>query len=391
MRFKRSIFGDLLEPISRRAFAATVARHGGDAYDKSFGSWQHLVVLIYAQLGRASSLRGVEAGWNADGHQHYHLGCGTLARATLADANQRRPPAIFAETFAQLAGLADRTLRRDGCAMIRLIDSSPIPLDQLSDWCASNGHFRGLKLHAVYDPHADHPGRVDITPANVNDVEIGATVTAQAGATYVFDKGYCNYAWWREIHAARAFFVTRRKANARYRVIATRPFARTEGDGCTIIEDCEVELASKGKDKNRPHLGFRLRRIEVKRDKAGPLSLLTNDMTRSAVEIAALYKLRWQIELLFRWLKQNLKLRRFLGRSENAVRLQIYAAMIAFVLLRLAARMQNVKLSPIRFAELVSACLMQRKSIAHIDRPPKLNPRPHQPQQRNRQLTLNYT
>lgn len=391
MRFKRSIFGALLEPISRRAFAATVARHGGDAYDKSFGSWQHLVALIHAQLGRASSLRSLEAGWNADGHQHYHLGCGTLARATLADANKRRPPAIFAETFAQLADLADRTLRRDGCAMIRLIDSSPIPLDQLSDWCASNGHFRGLKLHAVYDPHADLPGRVDITPANVNDVEIGATVAAEAGATYVFDKGYCNYAWWQEIHVAQAFFVTRRKSNTRFRVIETRPLAQAEGNGCTIIEDCEVELASKGKDKNRPHLGMRLRRIEVNRDDAGPLSLLTNDMTRSAVEIAALYKLRWQIELLFRWLKQNLKLRRFLGRSENAVRLQIYAAMIAFVLLRLAARTQNVKLTPIRFAELVGRYLMQRKSIAQIDRPPKLNPSRSPHQHDNPQLSLNLT
>jgi putative transposase len=390
MRFKTSIFADLLEPISRRTFAACVARHGGDAYDKSFSSWQHLVTLIYAQLGHASSLRSLETGWNANSHHHYHLGCGSLARATLADANKRRPPAIFAETFAHLSGLADRTLRREGSAMIRLIDSSPIPLSKLSDWRTSNGRIHGLKLHAVYDPHADHPSQIDITHANVNDVEIGCTIAAEPGATYVFDKGYCSYAWWQEIHTAQAFFVTRGKSNARFTTLEARALQHTKGDGFMVIEDCEVKLASRGKDKKRPQLDMPLRRIKVQRDEAGSLTLLTNDMTRSAVEIATLYKLRWQIELLFRWLKQNLKLGRFLGRSENAVRLQIYAAMIAFLLLRLAARTQRITLRPIRFAELVSDCLMQRKPIAQIDKPPKVNPSRPQPRLDPRQISLNY-
>jgi putative transposase len=390
MRFEASIFSALLEPISRRSFAACVQRHGGDAYDKSFSSWQHLVALVYAQLGHTSSLRSLETSWNAHGHHHYHLGCGRLSRATLADANKRRPPAIFAETFAQLSGLADRALRRDGRAMIRLIDSSPIPLDRLSEWRAWNGRIRGLKLHVVYDPHADHPSRVDITQANVNDVEIGSTVTAEAGATYVFDKGYCDYAWWQRIHAAQALFVTRKKSNARFEAIERRELAHAEGDGFTVIEDCEVSLASKGKDKERPRLVMPLRRIEVQRDDAGSLTLLTNDMIRSAVEVAALYKLRWQIELLFRWLKQNLKLARFLGRSDNAVRLQIYAAMIAFLLLRLAARSRRITLQPIRFAELVGECLMQRRRIDLIDKSPNANNGPPKPNGDPRQLSLDY-
>jgi len=391
MRFETSIFADLLKPISRRRFAACVARHDGDAYDKSFGSWQHLVALIYAQLGHASSLRSLETGWNANSHHHYHLGCGRLARATLADANTRRPPAIFAETFAQLSGLADRALRKEGSAMIRLIDSSPIPLGELSQWRTSNGRIRGLKLHVVYDPNADHPSRVDITQANINDIEIGSTVAAEAGATYVFDKGYCSYAWWQEIHAGQAFFVTRKKSNARFTITGTRPVTQGTGDGFTVVEDCEVKLASNGKDTKRPKLDMPLRRIKVKRDEAGELTLLTNDMSRPAVEIAALYKLRWQIELLFRWLKQNLKLANFLGRSENAVRLQIYAAMIAFLLLRLAARAKRIALRPIRFAELVADCLMQRKSIAQIDKPPRVNPsRPREPRLDPRQLSLDY-
>ncbi|HEY4202583.1 MAG TPA: DUF4372 domain-containing protein, partial [Devosiaceae bacterium] len=134
MRYSDSIFGHLLKVIPRRWFDALVDRHGGNAYDKSFGSWAHLLALIHAQLGGAGSLRGLEASWNANAHHHYHLGVGKLARSTLADANARRPLAIFTETFAKLSGLAGRTLRREGDEMIRLIDATPVPLGKLIEW-----------------------------------------------------------------------------------------------------------------------------------------------------------------------------------------------------------------------------------------------------------------
>jgi putative transposase len=369
MQYRDSIFGNLLKPILRWRFDAIVARHKGDAYDKSFDSWDHLVALIYAQLCGAESLRGVVTGWNAQAHHHYHLGVGRLARSTLADASARRPAAVFAETFATLAEQADRRLRRDGAAMLRLIDATPIPLADLS-WAAWNGRTRGLKLHVVYDPEADHPRRIAITPPTVNDVQIGREVPIEAGATYVFDKAYCHYAWWAQIHTAGAVFVTRKKINARHRRVRRRPLDTHAGDGFTIIDDVEVRLASKGDSK----LPIPLRRIRVKRDKGGALTLLTNDLARTAVEIAALYKARWQIELLFRWLKQHLRLRRFLGRSENAIRLQLLAAMIAYLLLRLAARQSRLVATALRFTELVSECLFMRKPFDRIDKPPEVNP-----------------
>src|ERR1700758_1547515 len=131
MRFTPTIFGKLLEAIDRRRFAALVARHDGDAYDKSFRSWDHLVALIYAQFSDLDSLRGLEAGWNANRQHHYHLGAAQLSRSTLADANRRRPAGVFADAFALLAGQLDRRPRRDGQAMLRLIDSTPIPLGKL--------------------------------------------------------------------------------------------------------------------------------------------------------------------------------------------------------------------------------------------------------------------
>lgn len=376
MRFCDSTFGHLLKPIDRRQFQRAVDRFEGDAYDKSFNSWDHLVALIYAQLSRAGSLRGLEAGFNANAHHHYHLGVGKLVRSTLSDANARRPVGVFAETFAKLAATADREIRREGAEMVRLIDASPIPLSTLCNWSKWNGRFRGMKLHVVYDPTTDVPHCVELTPANVNDVEIGCQVNLEGGVTYVYDKGYCRFAWWQKINDTNAFFVTRPKTNMRLRAKRFRPVSHRVGNGFSIIDDAEVALVSKGDSR----LPIPLRRIRVKRDKGGTITLLTNDLGRTAVEIAALYKSRWQIELLFRWIKQHLDIRKFLGNSENAIRLQILAAMIAFLLLRIAARANRIKMPPLRLVELVGQSLFSRRTIAQIDKPPPLNPSKPKPQ-----------
>jgi putative transposase len=278
-----------------------------------------------------------------------------------------------------LSGLADRKTRRDGEAMLRLIDSSPIPLGKLCDFATWNGpgndRIRGLKMHAVYDPLSDRPTRVEITLATVNDSQIGRKTPIEAGATYVFDKGYCHYGWWTQIHAAGAWFVTRPKRNVKFRTVEQRRLDRVEGDGFRILADCEVAFDSKGDST----LSMPLRRIEIERQDAKPIIVLTNDMTRSAVEIAALYKARWQIELLFRWIKQHLELSRFLGNNQNAIQLQIIAAMIAYLLLRLAAHTHALKLPALRLAELVRSALFVRKPMANLHNPPPVNPSKPQP------------
>jgi putative transposase len=370
MRFRDSIFGKLLEPINRRQFQTAVDRLDGDAYDKSFKSWDHLVALIYAQLSGHDSLRGVVAGFNANPQHHYHLGTGKLRRSTLSDANARRPVGIFAETFAALSSMADRQLRREGTAMVRLIDASPIPLGKICNWATWNGRIRGMKLHVVYDPSADVPMCVEVTPANVNDVEIGRQVPIKAGTTYVFDKGYCRFDWWQKINDCGAFFVTRAKVNMRLRKVERRSNRKHKGDGFKILADDQVVLASKGDSR----LAMPLRRIKVRREKGGMITLLTNDLSRTAVEIAALYKSRWQIELLFRWIKQHLDIRKFLGANDNAIRLQVLAAMIAYLLLRIAARLNCITILPLRLAELVSQFLFTRRSLATIEKPPPVNP-----------------
>ena len=386
MRYRDSIFGSLLKPIDRRQFRAIVERFEGDAYDKSFKSWDHLVALIFAQLSGIEGLRGLECAFNANSHQHYHLGVGKLARATLSDANARRPVGVFAETFALLAATADRHTRHEGAEMVRLIDASPVPLGKVCKWAEWNGRIRGMKLHVVHHPQRDWPRCVEITPATVNDVEIGRQMPLEAGATYVFDKGYCHFGWWKKINAANAFFVTRAKVNTRLRARKRRYVRKTIGDGFTIIDDAEVVLASKGDSR----LPIPLRRIRVRRDNGGIITLITNDLARTAIEIAALYKARWQIELLFRWIKQHLNIRKFLGTNDNAIRLQIIAGMITYLLLRIAARLNGVKMLPLRFAELICQRLFMRQPIAEIHKPPPVNPSTPKPKCSPNQLAFAY-
>jgi putative transposase len=370
MRFADSIFASLLKPINRRQFQKIVDQHDGDAYDKSFKSWDHLIALVYAQLAGIEGLRALEATFNANRQHHYHLGTDELARSTLSDANARRPVEIFAQTFAALAEMADRQTRREGAAMVRLIDASPIPLSKICKWAKWNGRIRGMKLHVVYDAVGDVPTCVEVTPANINDVEIGQKTVIVEGTTYVFDKGYCHFGWWRKINDCKAFFVTRKKVNMPLRVTTRRTNRKRKGDGFKIIADHEVKLVSQG----HARLPIPLRRIKLRRDEGGVVVLITNDLARPAIEIAALYKSRWQIELLFRWIKQHLDIRKFLGQNNNAIRLQVLAAMIAYLLLRIAARINYIKMLPLRFAELVSQLLFTRRSLASITQPPPINP-----------------
>jgi putative transposase len=362
-----TIFQQLLTAIDRAAFEQRLARHKAGAYDKLFRGWDHLLVLVFAQIVGATSLRDLEARWNVNARHLTRLGTGPIARSTLADANQRRPAALFADTFAALAAELGRTLRREGALLVWLLDATPIPLGPLSTWARWNGRIRGLKLHLAYDPHADRPRVLGISDATVNDAQVGRTIEVERGVIYVFDKGYCHYGWWRAIAEAGAWFVTRPKTNMRLEVVALRVLEACEGEGFTVLEDAEVRLASKG-DSSLP---IPLRRVTLMRHADGKrLEVLSNRLEGSAVEIGALYKERWQIELLFRWLKQHLRVRVFLGRSPQAIRLQLYAALIAFALVRLAARRHGVVGSVLRFLRLVRQCVFEVRDLAQLARPP---------------------
>jgi putative transposase len=389
MPFIRSAFARLLEPLDRRVVARAVRAHDGDhgvgGGDNAWTCERHLKTMLFAQFAGLKSLREIVEGLGAHSASFYHLNLRAPCRSTLSDANRERPAAMFRDIATALIPVAAGALRQESESLIRLLDSSPIPLkDSRFAWAEANARTRGLKLHLLYDPRQGRPVWFEVTSAKVDDVVAGRAVPLERGGTYVFDKGYTDYRWWSEILAAGAFFVTRRKRNARCREITEEV---AQGDG--ILFDRQLKIGHRqprgGAAKN-PLYEVSLREIVVDRpDKDTPLYLLTNDLDRPAAEIARLYKERWDIELLFKWIKQNLKIRRFLGRSENAVKTQIYVALIAFMLLRIlhhtAARgfkaSTALLLAQIKIA--LFGPLNLRKTAKPPPKPPALRPPGPQP------------
>lgn len=393
MPFVSTAFRRLLEPLDRRVVARMVAEHRGNrGVGEGNGAWtcqRHLKALLFGQLAGLESLREIEQGLAARPEALYHLGLKPPKRSTLSDASAARPAAVFRDIARYLMATTTRNLRRQGQAVIELIDASPVPLrDARFTWPEADSRVRGLKLFVHYDPQAQHPTCFELTSPKTSDAAHARTIAVTPGATYVFDKGFTDYTWWQDICDAGAIFVTRLKANARRREVTPRgrPFA------APILADNTLQVGHKkprGGAEN-PLYDTTLREIVVEREPGRePLRLVTNDPERPAAEIAKLYKQRWQIELFFKWIKQNLKVKSFLGRSENAVKTQLYVALIAFLLLRLFkdtyARTHNGSVKD----------LMARLRVALLDpldltdraKPPPGNPK-LRPQTRQLQLTL---
>jgi len=296
----------------------------------------------------------------------YHLGARPAQRSTLADANERRPSSVFAELFTVMVGRVHRGLRRAIGEAVYLIDSTGIPLNSYSvDWARYTAKVCGAKLHVIYDPDADQPIYAAITPSRSHDITVAQQMPIEPGATYVFDLGYYDYAWWATMADAGCRIVTRFKRNTPLTVVEERPLPK----GSAILSDRVGHLPERQSHNRHNPFQDPVREVRVMTDTGKILRILTNDVDASAQEIADLYKRRWAIELFFRWVKQTLKIRHFLGASENAVRIQIIVALIAFLLLRLAQAAQDTVTSPLAFARLVRANLMQRRRIDRLLEP----------------------
>ncbi|MGH7187506.1 MAG: IS4 family transposase, partial [Pseudomonadota bacterium] len=288
---------------------------------------------------------------------------------TLADANARRPSDGFAALLAHMLRHARRGLRRKLADTVHLVDSTHLALNGLHGWARFSATACGAKLHVVYDPDADRPIYAAFSAANVNDITVAQAMPVTPGATYVFDLGYYDYAWWAKLDAAGCRIVTRFKSNTPLSVAAELP---VPGDGA-ILSDRIGHLPPRQAASRRNPFQDPVREVRVKIQTGKVLRILSNDLDATAREIAELYKRRWAIELFFRWVKQTLKITRFLGASENAVRIQIAVALIAFLLLRLAQAAQKAVQSPLAFARLIRANLMHRR---RFDRLLHLEPAP---------------
>jgi len=363
MRHQNSVLHDVLKRIPWDVFDRLVEQHGSDYRVRRLSTKDQLVALVYGQLSGAASLREITTGMESHRGRLYHVGSRPVQRSTLADANAHRPSAVFAELFATMVSRAHRGLRRAIGETVYLIDSTGIPLSGRSlDWARYSAKVCGAKLHVIYDPDADQPIYAAVTPSRSNDITAAQQMPIEPGATYVFDLGYYDYGWWASMAEAGCRIVTRFKRNTPLAVVADLPLP----EGSAILSDRIGHLPERQSHNRHNPFQDPVREVRVTTETGKILRILTNDLDASAQEIADLYRRRWAIELFFRWVKQTLKIRHFLGISQNAVRIQIIVALIAFLLLRLAQAAQSAVKTPLAFARLVRANLMLRRRIDRL-------------------------
>ncbi len=325
---KDTVFQQLLKPLTPKLLQECTARFRSDYDCKKFLTWHHLQTMVYAHLNEIKSLESLEVVINSQ-----KIGITSeVKRSTLSDANQRRPAECFFWMLQQLMSLLPRKLRKKINKVVKILDSSPIQLkgrgyDEWAKACATN-RCQGLKLHVEYDLEIESPTKVAMSYPNYNDSSMGNQWPILSNTIYVYDKGYYDFNWWWSIHQKQAFFVTRLKKN-----VAVLMQENKENISETILEDGTFKFKNKKPRGGKVNLyQDNLRRVSVYREGKDPLILVTNLFDASAEIIAELYKARWEVELFFKWIKQNLKLKKFLGKSENAVKIQIATAIIAYVL-----------------------------------------------------------
>lgn len=380
MRHHNSVLHGLLKHLPWHKFEELVDEHGADAGVRRLSTKTQLTALLFAQLSGAESLREIETAMQSHSTRLYHLGAREVSRSTLADANARRPAAVFSALFAHMVATASRGVRRHVAEAVRLIDSTGLRLAGMAcDWARFSKGVYGAKAHVIFDPDAGVPLYLEVTPARVNDITAAQAMPIEPGATYVFDLGYYHYAWWAELDAQGCRLVTRLKKNTPLAVITDMPLPV----GSALLYDRIGRLPERLSSTRFNPFQDPVREIGVVLEGGKVLRIVTNDLDAPAQEIADLYKRRWQIELFFRWVKQTLKIKHFIGRSENAVRIQIACALIAYLLVKLARDGAKITTGLLAFSRLLRTNLMHKRRIDQLLRPePGLQNDP-------RQLSLN--
>ncbi|MGI9511543.1 MAG: IS4 family transposase [Anderseniella sp.] len=374
MRHENSLMSGLLKFIPWPAFERLVDKYGSDRNTRTLSTKNQFVTLLHAQLCGHDSLRAVTTTMSSHADRLYHLGFRQPPqRSTLADANAKRPAALYGELFGCLLGQLNRGQRRRFGCPVHLLDSTTVPLHALSKIWSPDKKRDGAagKLHVMFDLDGGVPVHFDVSSVRVNDIAFAKAMLPASGTTYVFDMGYYDFSLWAKLDTENCRFVTRLKSHTKPQIVAHREIVQDSSSATVIIADRVIALTHRMKgNRQNPLEQTRLREVVIEIETGKRLRLVTNDLDATAAIIADLYKARWQIELFFKWTKQNLPVRRFLGANENAVRTQLGIAMIAFVLLKLAHAAQQSVPRLLDFTRLIATHLMTNRRFDQLTKPP---------------------
>ena len=355
MNKPKYVFAQLVAFLDDNKFRHIVDKYDGNRYVKHFTCWNQLLTLMFGQLSNRESLRDLIIAIEAHYQKCYHLGLGKhVTRSNLAKANTNRDYRIFEEYAYYLVSEARRKratdiFRLDG--NVYAFDSTTISLClDVFWWAKFRKHKGGIKIHTLYDLETQIPAFFHITTASVHDSKAMKEIPIETGAYYIFDRGYNNFKELYRIRRAESFFVVRAKTNLQFKCIRWR---RRLPKG--ILTDAEIELTVYGSQKGYPE---HLRLVRFYDEEQGrEFMFLTNAMELTAQQVADLYKNRWQIELFFKWLKQHLKIKKFWGTTENAVRIQIYSAICAYCLVAIVQHDMRLERSTDEVLQILSMSL----------------------------------
>ena len=364
MNLGKTLFAQLMDFLPWKTFHRIVDRHHGDRYVKSMTCAEQFRVMAFAQLTYRESLRDIEVCLSAQSAKLYHMGLRQeIKRSTLADANEARDWRIHA-AFAEHLIAHARKLYIDDSIGFELantayaLDSTTIDLClSVFPWAPFRTTKAAVKMHTLLDLRGNIPTFIHISDGKLHDVNVLDVLVPEAGAIYVMDRGYVDFERLHAMHQASAFFVTRAKSNTRLRRVYSAQVDRDTG----IICDQTVALVGYYSRRDYP---VHLRRIRFKDPESGKtLVFLTNNFALPAQTICALYKARWQVELFFKWIKQHLRIKKFYGTSENAVKSQIWIAVSVYVLVAIVKKRLNLDASLYTLLQIFSLTLFEKMPI----------------------------
>lgn len=364
MNKDKYVFAQLVEFLDRNHFNYLVRKYLGDKYIKSFSCWNQLLVMMFGQLAKSESLRDLIVALEAHWRKLYHLGMGkSVTRSNLAKANEQRDYKIF-EYFAYhlVAEARSKSVEKifglDG--RIYAFDSTTIDLClEVFQWAKFRKHKGGIKVHTLYDVEAQVPAFFHITPASTNDMKAMPEIPYEKAAYYIFDRGYNDFSNLFKIEQIEATFVVRAKKNLKFKQTTWKRKLPKN-----VLSDSTIEFVVYKSSKDYP---VSLRRVVYLDEEQGrEFVFLTNNLELPALVIAELYRNRWSIELFFKWLKQHLKIKKFWGTSENAVRIQIYCALITYCLVVIIKYDMQIERSVYEILQIVGISLTDKTYLKDL-------------------------
>ena len=365
MNTGKYVFSQLVEFLPQRVFDNIVTKYEGNRYVKHFTCWNHLLAMMFGQLTRRDSLRDLIVALEAHNRKSYHLGFGkNITRSNLSKANENRNSKIFEEYAYYMIDIARKKRANNDFKIngkVYAFDSTTIDLCLSIFWWAKFRKTKaGIKLHTLFDINTQIPAFIHITEASVNDINALDIIPYEYGAYYVFDRGYIDYARLYNICKHSAYFVIRAKKNLKFKF--TRLNEVNENNG--IISDQIGKLTGFYISKEYPDEIRKVIYYDKESDRV--FIYLTNNMELAPELIALLYKNRWQVELFFKWIKQHLKIKSFWGTSENAVRIQIYCAIITFCLVAILEKDLMINRSTYEVLQILSISLLDKTPMLEL-------------------------